>query len=42
MIRMGKGAAAETLRVLDNRLPVNLRNTEVVADYRKRFPADVA
>ena len=42
MMRMGVGAAEEALRVLDNRLPVNLRNTEVVADYRKRFPADVA
>jgi D-3-phosphoglycerate dehydrogenase len=42
MMRMGVGAAEEALRVLDNRLPVNLRNTEVLADYRKRFPADVA
>ena len=37
MMRMGVGAAEEALRVLDNRLPVNLRNTEVVADYRKDF-----
>jgi D-3-phosphoglycerate dehydrogenase len=42
MMRMGVGAAEEAIRVLDNRLPVNLRNAEVLAAYRKRFPADVA
>ena len=42
MMRMGVGAAEEAMRVLDNRLPVNLRNPEVVEHYRKRFPADVA
>ncbi len=42
MMRMGIGAAEEALRVLDNGLPVNLRNPEVVAHYRKRFPADAA
>jgi D-3-phosphoglycerate dehydrogenase / 2-oxoglutarate reductase len=40
MMRMGVGAAEETLRVLANQLPVNLRNPEVVERYRKRFPAD--
>jgi D-3-phosphoglycerate dehydrogenase len=38
MMRMGVGAAEETLRVLANRLPVNLRNPGVVGRYRKRFP----
>lgn len=38
MIRMGTGAAQETLRVLAGQLPVNLRNPEVVARYRQRFP----
>jgi D-3-phosphoglycerate dehydrogenase / 2-oxoglutarate reductase len=42
MMRMGVGAAEEAIRVLDNRLPVNLRNTEVLAKYRERFPAEVA
>ena len=42
MMRMGVGAAEEAIRVLDNRLPVNLRNPEVLAAYRKRFPADAA
>ena len=42
MMRMGIGAAEEALRVLDNRLPVNLRNPEVVERYRRRFPADPA
>jgi D-3-phosphoglycerate dehydrogenase len=42
MMRMGVGAAEEAIRVLDNRLPVNLRNPQVLADYRKRFPADAA
>ncbi|CCV05262.1 D-isomer specific 2-hydroxyacid dehydrogenase NAD-binding [Mesorhizobium metallidurans STM 2683] len=41
MMRMGVGAAAETLLVLANKLPVNLRNPEVVEHYRRRFPADV-
>ncbi|MEP6566113.1 MAG: hydroxyacid dehydrogenase [Mesorhizobium sp.] len=40
MMRMGVGAAGETLLVLANKLPVNLRNPEVVEHYRKRFPAD--
>ncbi|WP_274628789.1 NAD(P)-dependent oxidoreductase [Arvimicrobium flavum] len=39
MLRMGIGAAEETLRVLAGRLPVNLCNPEVVERYRKRFPA---
>ena len=39
MMRMGLGAAEETLRVLRNELPVNLRNPEVVEHYRRRFPA---
>jgi D-3-phosphoglycerate dehydrogenase len=38
MMRMGVGAAEETLRVLADRLPVNLRNPGVVGRYRKRFP----
>jgi D-3-phosphoglycerate dehydrogenase len=42
MMRMGLGAAEETLRVLANRLPINLRNPEVLERYRQRFPADVA
>ncbi|MER9053091.1 hydroxyacid dehydrogenase [Mesorhizobium sp. M0904] len=40
MMRMGVGAAGEALLVLANRLPVNLRNAEVVEHYRRRFPAD--
>ena len=40
MMRMGVGAAGETLLVLANKLPVNLRNPEVVEHYRRRFPAD--
>lgn len=39
MMRMGMGAAEETIRVLANQLPVNLRNPEVVEHYRSRFPA---
>lgn len=38
MMRMGTGAAAETLRVLAGELPVNLRNPKVVERYRERFP----
>ena len=38
MMRMGVGAAGETLRVLDGDLPVNLCNPEVVEHYRRRFP----
>lgn len=38
MMRMGTGAAAETLRVLAGDLPVELRNPEVVERYRQRFP----
>ncbi|TIT45826.1 MAG: dehydrogenase, partial [Mesorhizobium sp.] len=40
MMRMGVGAAGETLLVLAGKLPVNLRNPEVVDHYRRRFPAD--
>ncbi|ESW89817.1 hydroxyacid dehydrogenase [Mesorhizobium sp. C280B] len=40
MMRMGVGAAGEALLVLANRLPVNLRNPEVVEHYRRRFLAD--
>jgi D-3-phosphoglycerate dehydrogenase len=39
MMRMGLGAAEETIRVLSNNLPVNLRNPHVLATYRRRFPA---
>ncbi|MES0200942.1 hydroxyacid dehydrogenase [Mesorhizobium sp. M0011] len=38
MMRMGVGAAGEALLVLANKLPVNLRNPEVVDHYRRRFP----
>lgn len=38
MMRMGTGAASEAARVLSGLLPVNLRNPEVVEQYRKRFP----
>ncbi|MER8417447.1 hydroxyacid dehydrogenase [Mesorhizobium sp. M1329] len=41
MMRMGVGAAGEALLVLANRLPVNLRNPEVVEHYRRRFPVDL-
>ncbi len=37
MERMGTGAAAEAIRVLGGKLPVNLRNAEVVEAYRRRF-----
>ena len=40
MMRMGVGAAGEALLVLANKLPVNLRNPEVVEHYRRRFPVD--
>ncbi|ESY71254.1 hydroxyacid dehydrogenase [Mesorhizobium sp. M0051] len=40
MMRMGIGAAGEALLVLAGKLPVNLRNPEVVDHYRRRFPAD--
>jgi D-3-phosphoglycerate dehydrogenase len=39
MMRMGTGAAAEAIRVMEGGLPVNLRNPEVVQRYRRRFPA---
>jgi D-3-phosphoglycerate dehydrogenase len=39
MMRMGVGAAGEALRVLNGELPVNLRNSEVVEHYGRRFPA---
>ncbi|MBN9258136.1 MULTISPECIES: hydroxyacid dehydrogenase [unclassified Mesorhizobium] len=39
MMRMGVGAAGEALLVLDGKLPVNLRNPDVVGHYRRRFPA---
>jgi D-3-phosphoglycerate dehydrogenase len=38
MERMGAGAIAEVIRVLEGGLPVNLRNPEVVEHYRRRFP----
>lgn len=38
MFRMGQGTADETLRILDNRLPVNFCNPEVEPRYRARFP----
>jgi D-3-phosphoglycerate dehydrogenase len=38
MMRMGTGAARETIRILSGGLPVNLRNPEVVDHYRRRFP----
>lgn len=38
MMRMGVGAAEEAMRVLAGDLPVNLRNPEAVAAYRRRFP----
>lgn len=41
MMRMGVGAAGEALLVLANKLPVNLRNPEVVDHYRRRFPANL-
>jgi D-3-phosphoglycerate dehydrogenase len=40
MMRMGVGAAGEALLVLAGKLPVNLRNAEVIEHYRRRFPAD--
>ena len=39
MIRMGTGAAAEAIRVLEGRLPLNLRNPDAVSRYFERFPA---
>jgi len=41
MMRMGVGAAGEALLVLGGKLPVNLRNPDVVGHYWRRFPADV-
>jgi D-3-phosphoglycerate dehydrogenase / 2-oxoglutarate reductase len=41
MMRMGVGAAGEALLVLAGKLPVNLRNPEVVDHYRLRFPASL-
>ncbi|RUW59984.1 hydroxyacid dehydrogenase [Mesorhizobium sp. M7A.F.Ca.US.008.03.1.1] len=41
MMRMGVGAAGEALLVLAGKLPVNLRNPEVVDRYRRRFPASL-
>ncbi|MFA6156472.1 hydroxyacid dehydrogenase [Mesorhizobium sp.] len=38
MMRMGVGAAGEALLVLAGKLPVNLRNPDVVGHYRQRFP----
>jgi D-3-phosphoglycerate dehydrogenase / 2-oxoglutarate reductase len=38
MLRMGLGAAAQVLQVLDGGLPGNLCNPESVARYRQRFP----
>jgi D-3-phosphoglycerate dehydrogenase len=42
MERMGTGAAADAVRVLQGRLPVNLRNPEAIAAYLARFPDTVA
>jgi D-3-phosphoglycerate dehydrogenase len=39
MMRMGVGAASEALLVLAGKLPVNLRNPQVIEHYRRRFPA---
>jgi D-3-phosphoglycerate dehydrogenase len=39
MMRMGIGAAEETIRVLSGELPANLRNPDVLEHYRRRFPA---
>ncbi|RVA46864.1 hydroxyacid dehydrogenase [Mesorhizobium sp. M7A.F.Ca.US.001.01.1.1] len=41
MMRMGVGAAGEALLVLAGKLPVNLRNPEVVDHYQRRFPASL-
>jgi D-3-phosphoglycerate dehydrogenase len=38
MMRMGTGAAAEAVRVLEGKLPVNLCNPDAVPRYRERFP----
>jgi len=38
MMRMGKGAADEVLRILKGELPVNLRNPDAIELYRRRFP----
>ena len=38
MMRMVVGAAGEALLVLANKLPVNLRNPEVLRHYQRRFP----
>jgi D-3-phosphoglycerate dehydrogenase len=38
MMRMGVGAAEETIRVLQGALPVNFCNPEVETAYRRRFP----
>ncbi|MDX8461482.1 hydroxyacid dehydrogenase [Mesorhizobium humile] len=40
MMRMGVGAAGEALLVLAGKLPVNLRNPEVIEHYRRRFPVN--
>ena len=37
MMRMGLGAAEETIRVLSGGLPLNLRNPEAIDAYRRRF-----
>ncbi|WP_457940080.1 NAD(P)-dependent oxidoreductase [Mesorhizobium sp. 10J20-29] len=39
MMRMGIGAAEETIRILGGGLPVNFCNREVLEHYRRRFPA---
>lgn len=38
MLRMGTGAAEETVRVLSGAMPVNFCNPEVEGRYRLRFP----
>jgi D-3-phosphoglycerate dehydrogenase len=40
MMRMGIGAAEESLRVLAGDLPLNFRNPQVEPAYRERFPLD--
>jgi D-3-phosphoglycerate dehydrogenase len=38
MMRMGVGAAEQTLQVLRGEQPTNLRNAEVMDNFRQRFP----
>lgn len=41
MLRMGMTAAAEALRILDGKLPLNFCNPEVEIRYRQRFPEQI-